>query len=185
MAQPRVMVDRSARRRRAAGAVAAVGGLVAIGSSFLPWISTATEDGGTTSITGWGGITGSSGIAGTNLNDVLDGAGTYRPGLLGLTFGGIALIAAIALASVSQGLRPHRITAAVLTLCGLACAGWGLFRGINPGDAGVFEAGDVSVAIGPWLTALGGVLMLAAAAVIFAGAIDPPARPARRGIQPR
>jgi hypothetical protein len=166
-------------------AVAGAGGLLAIGSSFLPWISTATEDGGTTSITGWGGISGSSGIAGTNLNDVLDGSASYRPGLLGLIFGSIAVIAAIAIAGVSQGRRPHRITAAVLSLTGLICTGWGVFRGIDPGDAGVFEAGDVSVGIGPWLTALGGVLMLAAAAVIFAGVIDPPKPPARRGIQPR
>src|SRR6478609_12224946 len=185
MAQPRVTVDRSARARRGVAAVAGVGGLLTIGSSFLPWISTATEDGGSTSITGWGGITGSSGIAGTNLNDVLDGAGTYRPGLLGLIFGVIALIAAISLASVSQGQRPHRVTAAVLTLCGLACGAFGLFRGLDPGDAGVFEAGDVAVAVGPWLTALGGVFMLAAAAVIFAGLIDPPPPPSRRGIQPR
>jgi hypothetical protein len=185
MAQTRTPADRSIRARRGAAAVAGAGGLLAIGSSFLPWISTATEDGGSTAITGWGGITGSSGIAGTNLNDVLDGGGTYRPGLVGLIFGLIALIAAIALAGVSQGHRPHRITAAVLTLCGLVSAGWGLFRGVNPGDAGVFEAGDVSVAIGPWLTALGGVLMLAAAAVVFSGVIDPPAPPMRRGIQPR
>ena len=57
-----VTADRSVRARRGVAAVAAVGGLLAIGSSFLPWISTATEDGGSTSITGWGGITGSSGI---------------------------------------------------------------------------------------------------------------------------
>ena len=134
---------RSVRLRRAVAAVAGVGALLAIGSSFLPWISTATEDGGTTSITGWGGISGSSSIAGTNLNDVLGGAASYRPGLLGLVFGGIALIAAIAIASVSLGQRPHRITAAVLSLTGLICTGWGTFRGVEPRDAGGLEAGDV------------------------------------------
>ena len=125
--------------------MAGAGGLLAIGSSFLPWISTATEDGGSTSITGWGGITGSSGIAGTNLNDVLDGAGTYRPGLMGLIFGGIALIAAIAIASVSQGQRPHRITAAVLTpVRACSCAGWGVFRGCRSrGRRGVRGRGRV------------------------------------------
>jgi hypothetical protein len=185
MAQSRVTASRSGRARRWVAAVAGVGGGLAIGSSFLPWISTATVDGGTTSITGWGGITGSSGIAGSNLNDVLDGAGSYRPGVLGLIFGSIALIAAIAVASVSNGRRPHRITAAMLSLTGLICTGWGVFRGIDPGDAGVFEAGDVSAALGPWLTALGGVLMLVAAAAIFAGVIDPPPPQTRRGIQPR
>ena len=185
MAQMRTTADRSIRARRGAAAVAGAGGLLTIGSSFLPWISTATEDGGSTAITVWGGITGSSGIAGTNLNDVLDGAGTYRPGLLGLIFGAIALIAAIALASVSRGQRPHRITAAVLTLCGLACAAFGVFRG------GISEMPECSSRAmcrwrsDPGSTALGGVFMLAAAAVIFAGLIDPPARTGRRGIQPR
>ena len=120
------------RRPRGSRALAGLAGLLTIGSSFLPWISTATEDGGTTSITGWGGISGSSSIAGTNLNDVLDGAATYRPGLLGLIFGGIALIAAIAIASVSQGQRPHRITAAVLSLTGLICTRLGRVSRCRP-----------------------------------------------------
>lgn len=156
-----------------------------IGSSFLPWINAGTEDGGNTTITGWGGISGSSAIAGTNINDVLDGAGTYRPGVIGLIFGVITVLAAIAIATVTKGQRPHRITAAVLTLCGLVCLGWGSFRGVDPGDAGVFEAGDVTAALGPWLTALGGAIAIAAAALIFAGLIDPRLPAGRRGIQPR
>ena len=36
-----------------------------------------------------------------------------------------------------------------------------------------------------WLTALGGVLAIGAAAVILAGRIDPPDPATRRGIQPR
>jgi hypothetical protein len=171
--------------RRWVAAVAGLGGLLMIGSSFLPWISTDTEDGGSTAITGWGGITGSSGIAGTNLNDVLDGAGTYRPGLIGLACGVITLIAAVAIAAVTKGERPHRVTAAVLILSGLAGVAWGVFRGLDPGDAGVFEAGDASAGFGPWLTALGGVITLAAAVLIFAGTIDPRLADGRRGIQPR
>lgn len=154
-------------------------------ASFAPWIGTATVDGGSTTITGWGSISGASEIAGTNLNDVLDGTATYRPGLLGLLFGALTVVAAIVVAAVGGGRRPHRVTAAVLALCGLVGAGWGLYRGINPGDAGVFEAGDVSVGIGPWLTALGGLLTIGAAAVILAGRIDPPGPTTRRGIQPR
>jgi hypothetical protein len=171
--------------RRWVAALAGVAGLLMVGASFLPWISAATEDGGTTSITGWGGITGSSGIAGTNLNDVLDGDGTYRPGLIGLIFGVITVIAAITIAAISRGPRPHRITAAVLSLCGLVTAGWGLYRGLVPGDANVFQDGETSAGLGPWCTALAGVLALAAAGLIFAGRIDPPTRPARRSIQPR
>ncbi len=166
-------------------AVGGTGGLLMMASSLLPWIGTGTEDGGTTTISGWGSISGDSEIAGTNLNEVLDGAATYRPGLLGLLFGALAVIAAIAVAAVGGGRRPHRVTAALLVLCGLMGTGWGLYRAIDPGDAGVFEAGDVSVGLGPWLTALGGVLAIGAAAVILAGGIDPPDPATRRGIQPR
>ena len=171
--------------RRWVGAVAGTGGLLMIVASFLPWISTATGDEGRTTITGWGTINGASQIAGTNLNDVLDGAATYRPGLLGLVFGVLTVIAAITVAAVTSGRRPHRVTAALLLLCGLVSTGWGLYRAIAPGDAGVFQAGDVSVSIGPWLTALGGVLAIVAAAVILSGRIDPPEHTVRRGIQPR
>ncbi len=124
-----MVTERSAGLRQVIGAVAGLGALLMIGASFLPWISTGTEDGGTTTITGWGGITGSSGIAGTNLNDVLDGDGTYRPGLIGAIFGVVALVAAIAIASVKGGARPHRVTAAVLSLCGLV----GYWLGAVPG----------------------------------------------------
>ncbi len=177
--------DGTTRVRRGVAAIAAVGGAAAALASFLPWIGTDTEDGGTTSITGWGSISGTSSIAGTNLNDVMQ-EWTYRPGLIGLLFGAVGVVAAIALAAtVGRNGRPHRITAAVLTLCGLACVGWGVLRGIAPGDAGVFDAGETYAEIGPWVTAAGGAVMLAAAAVVFAGRIDPPVPTPRRGIQPR
>ena len=122
------MTERSAGLRQVIGAVAGLGALLMIGASFLPWISTDTEDGGSTAITGWGGITGSSGIAGTNLNDVLDGDGTYRPGLIGAIFGVIALIAAIAIASVSGGATPAPGHGGGAVLVRLGGIGWGLFR---------------------------------------------------------
>ncbi|MEP6562697.1 MAG: hypothetical protein ABJD68_16680 [Nakamurella sp.] len=172
--------------RRGIGALAGLGGVLMIGASFLTWISTATEDGGNTAIDGWGGISGSSQIAGTNLNDVLDGAGSYRPGLIGLIFGAVTVIAAIVIASIARGPRPHRITAALLVLCGLVAVGWGVFRSIDPGDAGVFDAGEAAAGFGPWLLVLGGVLALLSAVLIFVGVIDPRAfTPGRRGIQPR
>ncbi len=169
------------------GGLALVGGLLAFVATFLPWLTADTEDGGTTSLTGWGGITGSSQIAGTNLNDVLDGAGTYRPGLIGLIFGVLAAVAGfVIMVHLPEGRRPHRITAAVLTLCGLVCLGFGLWRGLAPGDASVFDAGETSAAFGPWLTAIAGVLILVPAVLVFAGRIDPAvSAPVRRGIQPR
>ncbi len=178
--------DRARLVRVSMGGLGLLGGLLAFVATFLPWLTTDTEDGGTTSITGWGGITGSSQIAGTNLNDVLDGSGTYRPGLIGLIFGVIAAVAGfVIMVYLPEGRRPHRVTASVLALCGVMCLAWGLWRGIEPGDASVFEAGETSAAFGPWLTMIAGVLMLVPAVVIFAGRIDAPvARPARRGIQP-
>ncbi len=171
--------------RRWVGVLAGVAGLLMIGASFLPWISAGTEDGGSTSITGWGGITGASSIAGTNLNDVLDGDGTYRPGLIGLIFGTVTVIAAIAIAAVAGGTHPHRVTAAVLVLCGIITAGWGLYRALAPGEANVFRAGETSAGLGPWCTTVAGVLAIAAATLVFAGRIDPPSRSPRRPIQPR
>lgn len=181
------MTDRSATRRVVLSALASLGGLLAFVATFLPWLSADTEDGGRTSITGWGGITGSSQIAGTNLNDVLNGAGSYRPGLIGLIFGIVAAIAGVVImVHLPEGRRPHRVTAAVLTLCGVVCLGFGLWRGLAPGDASVFDPGETSAAFGPWLTVIGGALMLVSAAGIFTGRIDPVvSRPVRRGIQPR
>jgi len=177
--------DRTTQVRRGAAVTAAVGGSAAALASFLPWIGTDTEDGGTTSITGWGSIAGTSSIAGTNLNDVMQ-EWTYRPGLIGLICGAIGVIAAITLAAtVGRDRRPHRMTAAVLTLCGLGCLGWGVLHGFAPGDAGVFDAGETYPEIGPWVTAAGGAVMIAAAVVVFAGRIDPPVPTKRRGIQPR
>ncbi|MET0964770.1 MAG: hypothetical protein ABWZ02_00145 [Nakamurella sp.] len=172
--------------RRGIGALAGLAGLLMIGASFLPWISTATQDFGSAAINGWGGVTGDSQLAGININDALDGAASYRPGLIGLIFGVIAVIAGIVISSIARGSRPHRITAMVLLPCGLISVGWGLLRGIDPGDAGVLEAGEAAAGFGPWLLAIGGLLALAAAAAIFAGVIDPrlPAG-ARRGIGPR
>ena len=175
----------AAAARRWIAAMAAVAALLMFGATFLPWIGTNTEDGGSTSITGWGGITGSSGIAGTNLNDVLDGDGTYRPGLIGLIFGAVTLITAITVAAVAGGVRPHRVSAAVLVLCGLVTTGWGLYRALVPGDANVFQSGDAAAGPGPWVTALGGALAIGAGALLLTGRIDPPARPTRRPIQPR
>jgi hypothetical protein len=60
-----------------------------------------------------------------------------------------------------------------------------LFRALNTGDAGVFEAGEATAGMGPWITLLGGVIVICAGIGIFAGLIDPPVPvTGRRGIQP-
>lgn len=174
-----------ARARQLLAATAGAGALTMFAASFAPWVRTDTETGGATSIDGWGGIDGDNPLAGANLNDVLDGVSSFRPGLIGTLFGALAVVAAVALASVPGGPRPHRITAAVLALCGLMSLGWGVWRGVDPGSAGVFDAGESGAGWGAWLTALGGLLTGGAAVPILRGRIDPPVVPSRRGIQPR
>lgn len=179
----------SARRpsaRVVLGPMAVLGGLLMILASFLTWISAPTGTGGRATISGWGAISGDSQISGTNLNDVLamGGTGSYRPALVGLIFGVVAAITGVCVAAVQGSSRPHRVTAAVLVLCGLVGTGWGVVRIVAPGDAGVFDPGEQSSGAGPWLLAAGGLIAVLVAAAIFAGALDH-AEPMRsRGIQP-
>lgn len=184
--------------RLGAGLVAVLGGLAMVIGSFLPWIHTATEDGGSTGISGWGTISGASEMAGFDLNDILamDGLGTYRPGALGAVFGGLAMVAGVVLAAVTPGRRaaargestrpPHRITASALVLCALAGMAWGIFRALAPGDAHVLLPGEGTAGIGPWITAVGGLLVLAVAVAVLTGRLDPSDEVAPRhpGIQP-
>lgn len=167
----------------ALGAVLASAGCIT--ASILTWISLPDGTGGATSISGWGGITGGQ-IDGQNINDAMSGFATFRPGTLSVVIGGLALLAAVGIASLARGDKPHRIPASVLALCGLGGLAWGVLRGVSPGDlAGVLGAGESSSGPGPWLTAGCSLILLAAAAVVFTGVLDPP-RPVRhRGIQPR
>jgi hypothetical protein len=167
------------------GTIALIAALAMIVSSFLTWVSTSTDDGGRTWISGFGAIGGASDIAGTNLNDVLqmDGSGSYRPGLLGLIFGGIAAIAAVVLLMVPGKARPHRITAAVFVLCGLVGAGWGTLRVLAPSTAGVLDSAEARAGIGPWLLAVGGFVLLLIGTAVLAGLLDAPEPMRHRGLQ--
>ena len=167
----------------ALSAIVAAAGCIA--ASTLIWISLPDGTGGRTSISGWGAVSGGQ-INGQNINDLLDGYASFRPGVLAVVVGSLALLAAIGIAVVARGSRPHRIPAAVLVLCGLVGVVWGLIRGLSPGDlAGVLNAGEGSSGPGPWLTAGCSVILLAAAVVVFTGVLDPPKPVPRRGIQPR
>ena len=64
------------------------------------------------------------------------GQATFRPGLIPLLFGGLALPAVLALALVTGGARPHRITGALLAGCGLVTLGWGSWRRLAPTRSG-------------------------------------------------
>lgn len=168
--------------------VAGAGGALMVIGAFLTWVSTASDAGGNTVISGFGTISGSTAAAGQNLNDLLSvgGLGTFRPGLIGLIFGVLAVLAGIAVAP-QQPRRAHsfRVAAAILLLCGAVGAGWGLYRGFAPGTAGILATGDAAAGAGPWLTAVGGVVIVGAACWLLAGRADQPVNSAlrTRGIQ--
>lgn len=161
-----------------------------VSAAFLSWLTTATDTGGISSISGFGAISGDNSVAGGNLNDLLatSGLGTYRPGLIGLVFGITAILSGSTVAAVRpSGQRPFRIAACLILLAGVAGAGWGVLRGMAPGTGGVFTDGSGNAGVGPWVTATGGVLLLLVAGWLFAGRADRTVVAAgrrHRGIQP-
>jgi len=176
------MTIRSVRLMTAmVGILAASGAVVA---SFLTWLMLPDGAGGTTYVSGWGAISGGSQIAGQNINDALNGNATFTPGTLAVVIGVAALLAALGLALVARGRQPHRIPAALLTLCGLGGLTFGVIRGLSPDSIGLLEPGQGSNGPGPWLLAGCSVVMLAAAAVVFVGVLDPP-KPIRGSGQKR
>jgi len=146
-----------------------------IAASLLSWLILPDGADGTTSVSGWGAISGGSQIAGENINDALNGNATFRPGVLAVLIGTVALIAAVSMAVFSRGAKPMRVPAAVLALCGLAGLAWGIVRGTAPDSLGLLDpgAGGGSGA-GPWLTASCSAILAAVAVVVFTGRLDPP-----------
>jgi hypothetical protein len=167
--------DPRAGTRRIVGLVAAAAALLLIIASFLSWISTPMQTGGRTTISGWGTISGGSDeVNGANLNDLMTGVGSYRPGAIALIAGVVALIPAVIISVTRPGRRPNRIVAVVLGVSGALALAWGVARTIAPGNAvGVLPAGQATVGVGPVLTAVAGLMLLAVAVVIIAGVLDP------------
>ncbi len=172
--------------RMAAGLVAAAGGLALVGSSFLGWITTAMVTGGSTSISGWGTISGGNDLVdGVNFNTLMDGLGSYRPGVPAVVIGAVTVIPGLILAVTGPGRRPSRVVGALLAVCGLAALAWGLAKVIAPGDAvGVLPAGQGAPGAGPILAAVAGLAILVSAGLLLGGLLDPPAPTVRRGVQP-
>ena len=162
-------------------AVAAAAGCIA--ASLLTWLSLPDGAGGRTSISGWGTVSGGSQIAGQNINDAMDGLATFRPGLLPVLIGAFALLAALGIALVARGPKPHRIPAVLLALCGATALAWGIVRVLRPDSVGLLDPGEGSPGAGPWLTAGCGLVLLTVAVVVLLGLLDPPSPVRQRGIQ--
>jgi hypothetical protein len=180
-------VDRRRALRRTAGLAALAGGLALIASTFLGWITTPMQPGGTTSISGWGTISGGSDLVdGVNLNTLMAGMGSYRPAVPVVIVGAVTVIPALVLAVTGPGVRPRRIVGAILVACGLVATGWALAMVIVPGDAlGVLPDGEHAAGFGPMLATVAGMVILVAGGLGLFGRLDPPERVAARGIQPR
>lgn len=169
------------------GVAALAAGLALIGSSFLGWITTAMVGGGRTSISGWGMISGGNPVIdGVNLNTLMAGEGSYRPGVPVLAIGAITVVPALILAVTGAGHRPNRVVGGLLAACGAAGVGWGLAKIIAPGDAvGVLPDGQGAPGAGPMLATAAGVVLLVVAGLLLAGRLDPPVTMPRRGVQGR
>ncbi len=177
----------TARGARLCGAGIVLAGLLVVLCGFLTWAVVALTGASSSSLGGWGAISGGPDSAdGDNLNDVitsLGGVGSYRPALLPTTLAGPGVVAGIWVA-----VRRSRFAAAGAVAVGMAVAAWGLFRGVRTGDiAGLLTDGDIATAsIGPWATLAGGLLMVAAAVpVCLVRPAAAPTVPRSRGIQPR
>ncbi|WP_111765210.1 hypothetical protein [Nakamurella deserti] len=175
------------RTGRLLGAGIVLTGLLLILFGFLTWADVALAGADSSSLSGWGAISGGPGAAaGDNINEVitsLGGVGSYRPALLPTVLAGFGVVAGLGVV-----VRTSKVAAAGAVAVGLFVVGWGLYRALRPGDvAGLLVEGDVATAaVGPWVTSVGGLAMVAlAVAVLAARAPAPPVAPRRRGIQPR
>src|SRR5690606_12418086 len=102
-------------------------------------------------------------VDGVNLNDIMAEEGSYRPGMVVLVAGGVAVFAGLILAATTAGVRPPRLLGVVLAAAGTVAAGWGLLRAFSPGDViGVLPAGEAAAGAGPVTAAIAGLLVLAA-----------------------
>lgn len=170
--------------RRWAGAGAFLAGLLLVISSFLVWFRMPDDTGGWTTMTGWGSVGGGAQITGTNLNDAIAGYGSYRPGLVALIVGTLAVVLGLWLLGVpGKGPRPHRITATLIAVLALVALGWAGWRLITPDSLGITDPGEAHAGLGQWLTGVGGLVLLGVAAVVLAGLLDPPVPVRSRGIQ--
>lgn len=162
------------------------GAIALIAAGWLTWLRTAVDAGGVTTVSGWGLIGGPTETAGTNINELLElaGLGSYRPALIGLVFGGLALPVGLALAVRAPRLTTIRVLGAALWLCAVAGLGWGAYRWAAPGTAGVLQPGEGTAGWGPVITVVGGLLLAGAAYLLATGRIDPVEPVQRKGIQP-
>ncbi len=166
-------------------------------SSLLNWLVVPTDSGGVTLVNGWGTMSG-GGQDGYNLNDLMSGYATFRPGLWPTVCGPLVIVCAVilAVAAVRAGQRDRahprpgglsravRMVAVIAFVLALVALGWSIYRLRQPDAAGVLEAGDGGPGDGQWVS-LAAALIGAVAAVLCWGTASatPVAEPAV-GIQP-
>lgn len=155
---------------------------------FTSWLVISNPGGENSTLNGWGLISGVPGVDSQNINDViasLDGSGSYRPALLPTALAVLALLSGSWLIIADH--KVSKLAAAAAAACGMSLAGWGLYRGLVPGDvAGILTDGEYRAGPGAWLVLAAGITIIAIAAWVLAQRQPAAASAARsRGIQPR
>ena len=192
-------VDPGAQALRLFGAAGLLfAGAGSIVSGLLTWLRVPTDTGGVTLVSGWGAMSGGT-YDGNNLNDLIDGYGSFRPAFWPTLLGALLMVLAIILAvsavraqsaearrpARGSSLRAGRLVAVVGIVISVLSLAWAAFRLLRPDSSGALESGDGSAGPGQWVA-----LACALVAGVSAGlcwwstpAGSAPA-PARAGIQP-
>lgn len=156
-------------------------------SVFLSWLVIPTETAGHTEVSGIGSVSGDTQLAGQNLNDVLTGLGSFRPGWTMLAIG-IAVFLIGVVASIARPRRTAalRATGGMLALMAILGSWWSIHRMIDADPASLLGNGAGGAGAGQILALVGMVLTLLAALVLLLGLLDDQAQEesTHRGIQP-
>lgn len=169
-----------------AGVLSAAVGCTAIGA-FLSWLVIPTLTGGSTRVSGIGAVSGDSQLAGENLNDVLTGLGSFRPGWVTVSIAiGLLLVGAVTVLVHSTRQAALRFSGGLLALLAVLGCWWSIQRMLDPDPAALLGGGTASGGAGPILTLIGMALALLAAGMLLFGMLDVRTsdRPGHRGIQP-
>lgn len=154
--------------------------------SFLTWLAIPTATGGVSTVSGVGAVSGDSQLAGQNLNDVLAGLGSFRPGWVTLAVGvAVFVIGLVVVLAHSRRRAALRLGGGVLAVPAVLGLWWVIVRMADPDPAALLGAGSAGSGPGPVVCAVGAVLALLAAGALIAGLLDDRHvdRPPHRGIQ--
>ncbi|MEJ7651714.1 MAG: hypothetical protein WKF57_22115 [Nakamurella sp.] len=158
-----------------------------LAGAFLSWLVIPTLTGGATRVSGIGSVSGDSQLAGENLNDVLTGLGSFRPGWVTLSIAlALLLTGAATVLAGSRRRAALRLGGGLVAVLAALGTWWSIRRMLDPDPAALLGGGTASGGAGQILTLIGMALALLGAGMLLFGLLDPrdSERPSHRGIQP-